>query len=123
MSESSFECIVYGQVHSKANSRKFAKFGSRMVSIKSDAARLFERQAIMQLKAAYGRRAPLKGELVAEVTIFYPDQRRDLDASLVLDCLQKAGVVVNDRQFREQHLYHGIDKEKPRAEIAIWSRQ
>lgn len=118
-----FECTILGQVYSKANARKFAKMSDgRIISIKSDAARAYEQSAVMQLKSIFGRRQPLKGELAIEATIYYPTQRQDLDASLVFDVLQKAGVIGNDRQLREHHLFHSIDKENPRVELSIWPR-
>jgi hypothetical protein len=33
--------------------------------------------------------------------------------------LVQAGVYRNDRQVREKHVYHGIDKANPRAEVAV----
>lgn len=33
--------------------------------------------------------------------------------------LLQAGVYRNDRQVREKHVYHGIDKANPRAEIVV----
>jgi Holliday junction resolvase RusA-like endonuclease len=38
-----------------------------------------------------------------------------------LDCLQKAEVIENDRQFIEMHFFKCWDKENPRSEIDIWS--
>jgi hypothetical protein len=50
--------------------------------------------------------------------IFYASRRSDLDESLILDLLQ--GVIyVNDRQVKEKHIYWGLDKECPRAEIIV----
>jgi hypothetical protein len=31
----------------------------------------------------------------------------------------RAGVYMNDRQVREKHVYHGIDRASPRAEIEV----
>lgn len=121
--EYGFEGTIKGQVYSKANSRKLVHHGGKPMFIKSDGARAFETSAILQLQALYRRRKPLSGDLVIECTIYYPNQRQDLDASLVFDVLQKAGVIVNDRQLREQHLFHAIDKLNPRVEIAIWNRE
>lgn len=119
----SFEGTIRGQVYSKANSRKLVHHYGKPMFIKSDGARAFESSAILQLQAMFRRRKPLTGDLVIECTIYYPNKRQDLDASLVFDVLQKAGVIENDRQLREHHLFHGIDKLNPRAEIAIWKRE
>jgi Holliday junction resolvase RusA-like endonuclease len=64
--------------------------------------------------------------------IFYASERPDLDESVVLDVLQdrysgkgeerelvQKGVYKNDRQVREKHVFHGIDRGNPRAEVTI----
>ena len=35
--------------------------------------------------------------------------------------LLQAGVYVNDRQVREKHVFHGIDKLMPRVEVRVES--
>ena len=42
----------------------------------------------------------------------------DLDESVILDCLE-GYAYKNDRQVKEKHIYHGLDKENPRAEITV----
>ena len=63
----------------------------------------------------------LEGQLRADIWIYYATQRPDLDESLILDLLQ-GKVYLNDRQVRERHVYHYIDKENPRVEIAVRPR-
>lgn len=55
------------------------------------------------------------------VRIYHANWRRDVDGEIILDCLQTAGVVSNDRWFRIKE-FHGcsVDGENPRAEIFIW---
>ena len=74
----------------------------------------------MQLAGQVGRHKPLEGRLAIEATIYYASRRPDLDASLIFDILQKAGVYLNDRQLEEQHLFKCFDKENPRSEITVW---
>ena len=50
--------------------------------------------------------------------IYYASRRPDLDESLILDLLQGVAYV-NDRQVKEKHIYWGLDKENPRAEIIV----
>ena len=65
-----------------------------------------------------GWRCRDEGRLRVEVRIWYATERPDLDESVVLDILQ--GIVyANDRQVREKHVYHAIDKANPRAEIIV----
>lgn len=111
---------VKGEPASKANSRRLVRFGGRMVSIKSEKALSYADAFLMQVPHC---EAPLEGELRVDIDIHYASQRPDLDASLILDLLQRRGIYKNDRQVRELHLYHFIDRENPRAEIRIQPRR
>lgn len=95
--------------------------GDRPASIKSAKALSYEESALLQLKLKLGRHKPFTVPVAVEMTIFYPDRRQDLDPSLILDVMQKAGVYQNDRLVHEMHLFRAIDKANPRAEIAIWT--
>lgn len=134
MEKQTVKFVIYGEPASKANSRKIVKFGSKPASIKSDKARIYEEYALPQIPMA--ARIQLAGKVRATIRIFYATERPDLDESVVLDILQdrykslkvngikqrmlvQKGVYKNDRQVREKHIYHGIDKENPRAEIEI----
>lgn len=123
---------ILGEPASKANSRKIVTFGNRPASIKSEKARSFEKSAMLQIPDSAKRM--LSGKLRATIRIFYASERPDLDESVVLDVLQakfkgagkervcvRKGVYLNDRQVREKHVFHGIDRTNPRAEITIES--
>jgi hypothetical protein len=70
---------------------------------------------------------PLELPLVATITIWYASRRPDLDESLILDLLQvdekkyrdTKGVILNDRQVREKHVYWRLDPTNPRCEIRL----
>ncbi|WP_066338332.1 hypothetical protein [Azohydromonas lata] len=135
---------IYGQPASKANSRKIVdlpngKGGKRKASIKSEQARAFEADALRQIPAMARKR--LAGPIRFTARIYYLSERSDLDESVVMDVLQdryikapdpkdptgkkrvrklvQDGVYRNDRQIKEKHIYHGIDKCRPRVEIRI----
>lgn len=123
---------ILGQPCSKANSRQIVTIKGRPTSIKSKEALAYERDALRQIPPAARRR--LEGPLRMTIGIWYASERPDLDESLILDVLQdrwqrdkrtgervlvQAGVYRNDRQVRERHVYHGIDRSNPRAEIEI----
>lgn len=60
----------------------------------------------------------IEDDVRVTMRIFYASRRPDLDESLILDLLQ--GVFyVNDRQVKEKHIYWGLDKDNPRAEITV----
>jgi Holliday junction resolvase RusA-like endonuclease len=109
---------IYGEPTSMKNSRKIVKFGGRAASIKSDKARQYESDIIRQVPTLPKL---LEGELSVTMHLYYTTQRPDLDGDLILDCLQ-GRIYGNDRQVREKHLYHGIDKVNPRAEIIVRRR-
>lgn len=123
---------ILGQPCSKANSRQIVTIGGRPSVIKSADARAYERDALRQIPPAARRR--LEGPVRMTIWIWYASERPDLDESLILDVLQdrwqrnkatgeralvQAGVYRNDRQVRERHVYHAIDRANPRAEIVI----
>lgn len=110
--------IVYGEPASKANSRKIVKFGNRPASIKSDKARAFEATVKQQVKPLPRL---MTEKVVVFIKIFYASERPDLDESIILDVLQGL-VYANDRQVREKHVYHEIDRKNPRFEIVIRPR-
>lgn len=110
--------VVYGEPASKANSRKIVRFGSRLASIKSDKARRYAKDFLGQVKPIL----PLyEGELRLDMWIYYASRRPDLDESLILDLLQGVAYA-NDRQVRERHVYHMLDRESPRVELLIQPR-
>lgn len=126
--------VILGEPASKANSRKFALVGpkdnQRPQFIKSQKARDYERHARQQIPEHC--LVMMTGPVKVNCTIFYASERPDLDESIVLDCLQpkysklingrelvRKGVILNDRQVREKHIWHRIDRVNPRAEIEV----
>lgn len=136
---------ILGQLPSMKNSRRIVLIGKRPALIKSKDALAYEKTA--QLQVPSSARQMLAGPVRFTATVFYSSQRPDLDPALLLDILAakyerqkgklvkiadgeyaheeservlvRRGVYINDRQCREIHLYHGIDKANPRAEVVI----
>lgn len=121
---------ILGEPASKANSRQLVSFGDRPAIIKSKKARDYERDALKQIPPA--ARVQLQGPVKVTLRIFYATERPDLDESVVLDVLQnrytgkgearqviQKGVYLNDRQVREKHVFHAIDRRNPRTEVEI----
>jgi Holliday junction resolvase RusA-like endonuclease len=134
---------ILGECVSKANSRQFAarrmrddegKVKTRVLSIKSDKALDYERAVLKQVPPV--ARIRLEGPVRIALRLWYASERPDLDESLLLDCLQDRwktvrtrggerrelvhhGVYRNDRQIREKHVYHAIDRANPRADVLI----
>jgi Holliday junction resolvase RusA-like endonuclease len=108
--------LIQGEPASKANSRRLVQIGGKPRVIKSkkalDYCKNFEQQAKPPAE-------PIVGDVKLSVTIWYKTRRPDLDPSLIMDLLQKVGVIQNDRQIKEIHAFHALDKEDPRALVAI----
>jgi len=108
-------CVIFGEPASKSNSR-------RLVTIKGRPAFIKSKKALDYLKdfeAQCPRIDPLiEQDCIANIHIYYRTRRPDLDCSVILDALQ-GKIIKNDRQIKELHLYHGLDRENPRAEISI----
>ena len=117
---------IHGEAASKANSRRLVTFGKRPALIKSQKAITFEQSALLQIPAQ--AKQMIDCDVRATMHIYYATRRPDLDESIILDVLQakykkgeliRKGVYLNDRQVKEKHIFHGIDKQNPRAEIEI----
>lgn len=125
---------ILGEPASKANSRQIVTIAGRPSSIKSKKARGYEADALMQIPPAARQR--LEGPVSVTLRIWYASERPDLDESIVLDVLQdrwkrdphdmeqgrilvQHGVYRNDRQVREKHVFHGIDRKNPRTEVIV----
>jgi Holliday junction resolvase RusA-like endonuclease len=109
--KSTITFTILGEPASKANSRRWTgKF-----FIKSEKAlnyaKMFEDQCPLLDPM-------MDGDLRVTIKIWYASRRPDLDASLIFDLMQ-GYIYENDRQLKEQHLYWGLDKENPRAEITV----
>jgi len=110
-----FKTTIYGEHASKANSRKLVTFRGKPRFIKSQKARDYVE--------AFAQQCPkldnlLEGDVRVTMKIWYRTRRPDLDESVILDCLE-GFAYTNDRQVKEKHIYHGLDKEEPRAEITV----
>jgi len=129
---------ILGQAASKANSRKIVTIAGRTQLAKSKEALAFEHDALRQIPPA--ARLRLEGPVCVTLRMFYATERPDLDESIVLDVLQdrwkaakrdkqgneitprtliQSGVYRNDRQVREKHVFHAIDRANPRVEVLV----
>jgi hypothetical protein len=136
--------VILGEPASKANSREIGvlKFKDKATGEvttraqlrKSDKALDYEADALKQIPPRF--RQQLEGPVRVTLKIFYASERPDLDESIVLDVLQnryqsfgkgearkrelvQKGVYLNDRQVREKHVFHGIDRANPRTEVLV----
>lgn len=112
------QATTYGSLVSKANSRRITRTGR---VIKSQRALDYTESAIMQLRALYGRRKPLEQPVGLDMTIFYDSRRPDLSPELFFDCLEKSGILKNDRLITEYYCRKELDKKNPRIEWCLYT--
>ena len=112
---------VLGEPASKANSRqlKWNFKAKRNFLVKSDKAIAYRVSALEQIKPPA---TPILGDVSLTAKIFYASRRPDLDESLIMDILQEAGVIKNDRQIKIKHIYWGLDKANPRSILRVKER-
>lgn len=109
-----------GRTYSKANSRRlvFNKRTQRIMFIKSKEAIEFTESFFQQIAKP---KETITCEVILVCRIWYQSRRSDLDESLVMDVLQKRGVIANDRLIREKHIYGDVDPDNPRVEMELYS--
>jgi Holliday junction resolvase RusA-like endonuclease len=88
--------------------------------IKSKEALSWMKAAKMQIPASakVGAGSP-EQTLAITFWVRYASRRPDLSVELILDTLQKAGVIADDRYVFETHAFKEIDKSNPGVDILI----
>lgn len=104
---------------SKSNSYRIVKYGGHFSLARTKELRQYEEDFAKQ--CVKYRNKNIEGDFLFEMDVYYSDRRRDLDNStkVVMDCLQKARAIKNDRNCMEIHLRRFIDKQNPRIEFKI----
>ena len=110
---------VPGQLPSMKNRRRIVgtKRGRPML-IKSADAMTYEQVflAAVPAKARIGYEGPVS----VKARIWYQSRRSDLSAEFLFDLLQKAGVILNDRQVQHLEAWKGLDPEMPRVHLTVF---
>lgn len=107
-----FEREIVGHLASMKNGRGFSGVTKR--SFKKKAALQFEEDCLKQLGCG---REPWPGPVVLLARITYGHPLSDLDPALLMDCLQKANVIKNDRQVQGMNVWK---TETDRANPRVW---
>jgi Holliday junction resolvase RusA-like endonuclease len=110
------EFEVIGEPASKANQRKLVKINGKPRFIKSAKALAYVDTFKWQCPRL-GKDMAL-GDVSVEIHIYYASRRPDLDESVILDCME-GYIYKNDRQVKEKHIYHHLDKFNSRALIRV----
>lgn len=111
---------IHGQIIAKANHYQAVpgKDGTKRI-IKDDKIRAYERSFMAQCTKYRNRRISSRFRLF--VRVWHSSERFDLDNSLktLLDCLQMAGAITNDKLCYQIEAEKKIDKYHPRVEFAL----
>ena len=108
---------ILGEPASKSNQRRFIP-GAIPRFIKSAKALHYTDSFISQARLQ-SKSSPLEGSLKLSADIYYASHRPDLDESLIMDALQKAEIINNDRQIVWKDIRRFIDRANPRSRIII----
>lgn len=112
--------IIHGQIVAKANHYQAVpgKFGKKRI-IKDEVIRAYEHSFMEQCKVYRNRRIATRFRLF--VRVWHSSERFDLDNSLktLLDCLQMAGAITDDKLCFQIEAEKKLDKYRPRIEFAI----
>ncbi len=120
---------VLGEPASKANSRTLGHYRPKRADGSKGKLRrgLIKSKKALNYTESFNIQCPIVAPLIEDdvgvnIFIYYATRRPDLDESVILDCMQGA-IYKNDRQVKEKHVYHALDKQNPRAEIQVWLRK
>ena len=112
--------VIHGQIIAKANHYQAVpgKLGMKRI-IKDEKILAYERSFMKQCQIYRNKRISSRFRLF--VRVFHSSVRFDLDNSLktLLDCLQMAGAITDDKLCFQIEAEKKIDKYHPRVEFAI----
>lgn len=113
------QLIIYGQPVSMKNNRRLIlnRRTGKPMFIKSKNAIQYEKDFLKQILPKH--KLNIDHQIKVIVDAYYKSRRPDLDCELIYDCLQKNGIVKNDRLIIQKVAYKRLDKENPRVEILI----
>lgn len=115
---------IHGNPPSKSNQyrvRAMVQKGKkpRAILYKSAELKSYEKSFIEEIPE--NCKVDMIGDLNMAVVCYFSSRRPDVDnaAKSILDCLQKGGVIRNDRSVMKLTLIKELDKDNPRVDIAI----
>ena len=111
-----WEATILGEPASKSNQRQIVRMGGKPRLIKSKKALGYAQHFSLQ---APRTDQPIMDDVLMWCRIFYASRRPDLDESLIMDALQAAQIIGNDRQIKAKVVLWALDRANPRSEIKL----
>ena len=115
--------VLHGQLYSKANNRQAGvnRRSGKLYNRKSPQAQDCVKFYLQQLKKKWGNLSTIEGPIRIGVDVYHSNKKFDLDVQLLMDILQKAKVIKNDRQVMAIATVKRFDKRDPRCEVSIFA--
>jgi Holliday junction resolvase RusA-like endonuclease len=117
-----YHLVIKGKPITQKNNLRCACIKGKPRMFPGKVSKDYHKMAIPQLQEQWGDSKPLDSELKIEIFSYCTTrQKPDVDnlAAAPLDCLEKAGVVTNDRLFYEANIKRRWDNDDPRVELWI----
>jgi Holliday junction resolvase RusA-like endonuclease len=111
-----WEATILGEPASKSNQRQIVRMGDKPRLIKSKKALAYAQHFSLQAPRIA---QPILDDVLMWCRIHYASRRPDLDESLIMDALQAAMVIGNDRQIKAKIVLWALDRANPRSEIKL----
>jgi len=115
---------IQGKPISINAARAAVKVKGKLRLITTSVARKWKNAAIWELKAQRGTTPTITGPCQVTITLYMPTRAGDADnyVKLVLDAIQSAKIIANDKQVDTLTVSKQVDKDRPRVELSIATR-
>lgn len=116
--------VVGKQPVSFKNRQRIIRAGKFPRIVKSKDALAFEKHFIENVpeELTTAKFGALDDPLALYAMLYYANRRSDMHVEIIQDCLEKSGVIKNDRYLREAHVLAGLaqEGEEPRIEVYLY---
>lgn len=115
--------IVYGQQPSMKNRNRIIRREGKLAIIHSKVAYSYQQAFEEYIKVKPEWKIGVgdkEHQLAIYVALYYKSFQSDSSIDLILDLLQKHGIIKNDRWVRQKFYWAGISKEMPRLHFRLY---
>lgn len=111
--------VVLGKVPTKSNKYRIGKGNF----YRDESISLYEKDFAKQVTSKYKNRFKNKDRLIVMVDWYTTNFRQDIDAPLkiLLDCMQKNQIIINDNRIDYLNIVRYIDRKNPRVEVGVYA--
>ena len=111
--------------HAVSVNKSLLRFGGadgKTRTVKTADRREWDKMMIDQLRAQWNLRLPVEEEVFLVIDVYLSANTMDVDNPLkpLLDAMQEAGVLKNDRLVRRATITKHVDRHRPRVEVIVY---